>query len=1082
MLHLHHGNRLETLRERLAAITAAPLADVFAAERIVVQNPGMARWLAQGLAEAHGVAANLEFPLPASFVWDVFRGQFEHVPEQSAFAPEALTWRIHARLPRLLDHPAFAAPRRYLRDDDDGRKRLQLATRIAGLFDQYLIYRPELIFAWERGAEPADWQAILWRELIVELGPHHRAGLLRDLLERPCGLNADRLPARVCLFGITALAPVYLDILAAIAAHTEVHVFLLSPSFQWWGDQLSARDQARRRDAARQLGVAPESVGEATRDNRLLATLAAQCREFYKALTERAGDDSEHYAPPAALNLLGTLQLDLLFLQERGGADGEPRMPVDADDRSLQIHSCHGPIREVQVLHDRLLDLFERLPGLHARDIVVMAPEIGTYAPLIEAVFGGAPEARRIPFSIADLGATGHDEPLIQTFLALLQLPRDRLAVGSVLGWLNVPAFARRAGLPVESLPRIEQWLRDSGVRWGRDAAHRRRFGVDGEDTHTWAFGLRRLLLGYAMFGAEPADQLVAGVAPHPDIEGMEAAWLGQLIELIERLGRWTEALAVPATPGEWLSRLPRMLDDFFAFAPDENGAEQRLRAAFGDWAGQLELGGLLVDGQDHDPTGLSFGVVHAHLGTLIGDLTADHRFLNGAVTFCNMVPMRSIPFRVVCLLGMNDTDYPRRQPQLGFDRIAQKPRMGDRSRRDDDHTLFLEALLSARDCLYISYVGNDARDDSARNPSVLVAELIDTVERGFEGAGTQVQRHPLQPFSAGNYLAPHFSYAAEWLPKPATPAPLFPPTLRLDPVDAAATTLTLAELHAFFRDPAAQFLRERLEMRLFGEAELARDTEDFDIDALAAWHLRNRLLDERIDDAGAHLDLPLLRALGELPHGPFGALAAARIAAEAEEIAERVRPALHPARTRQVDITLADGTRLTGTLNHIGDDAMLRYQAGKLSARGRLAMWIDHLALNAIDDALNAPPVRATRLIGKDGDETYEAVDNARARLSELVAIYRAGRTQPLPLFPDSAFAYAGKNNTDEALAAAEAQWLGGDWVEAEGEKPVNAFVFRDRDPLHDGDAATGFATLAEAVFAPLRAAKQDKRRKARS
>ncbi|MCP5351829.1 MAG: exodeoxyribonuclease V subunit gamma [Chromatiales bacterium] len=1078
MLHLHHGNRLETLRERLATITATPLAEVFAAEQIVVQNPGMARWLAQGLAEAHGVAANLEFLLPASFVWEVFRGQFERVPEQSAFAAEALTWRIHARLPALLDHAAFAAPRRYLRDDDDGRKRLQLASRVAGLFDQYLIYRPDLIFAWERGAEADDWQAELWRELVGELGPHHRAGLLRDLRDRPGGLDIAKLPERVCLFGITALAPTYLDIFTAIAEHTEVHVFLLSPSFQWWGDLVAERDQARRRDAARQLGVAPESVGEATRDNRLLATLAAQGREFYKALTERAGDDSEHYAPPAALSLLGTLQLDLLFLQERGGADGEPRMPVDADDRSLQIHSCHGPIREVQVLHDRLLDLFERLPDLHARDIVVMAPEIGTYAPLIEAVFGGAPEARRIPFSIADLGATGHDEPLIQTFLALLQLPRDRLAVGSVLGWLNVPAFARRAGLPVESLPRIGQWLRDSGVRWGRDAAHRRRFGVDGEDTHTWAFGLRRLLLGYAMFGAEPADQLVAGVAPHPDIEGMEAAWLGQLIELIERLGRWAEALAVPATPGEWLKRLPRLLDDFFAFTPDEDDAEQRLRAAFGDWAGQLETGGLLIDGQDHDPTGLSFGVVHAHLGTLIGELTADHRFLNGAVTFCNMLPMRSIPFRVVCLLGMNDTDYPRRQPQLGFDRIAQKPRAGDRSRRDDDHTLFLEALLSARDCLYISYVGNDARDDSARNPSVLVAELIETIERGFELPGTLVRRHPLQPFSSANFRAPHGSYAAEWQPGNVTPAPLFASDLRLAPPDEPDEVLTLDELRAFFRNPAEHFLRERFGLRLFGDAAIADDSEAFDLGGLDAWRLRGRLLAARVDDADEHADLALLRALGELPHGPFGALAAARIEAEAEEIADRVRSALHGATEREVDLTLDDGTRLTGSLHHIGGDAMLRYQAGKLSARGRLAMWIDHLALNALADA----PVRATRLIGKDGDETYEAIDDARARLTDLVAIYRAGRTQPLPLFPDSAFAYASKDDTDEALAAAEAQWLGGDWVEAEGDKPVNAFVFRDRDPLRDGDAATGFAALAEAVFAPLRAAKQDKRRKARS
>ncbi|MCB1734628.1 MAG: exodeoxyribonuclease V subunit gamma [Gammaproteobacteria bacterium] len=1072
MLHLHHGNRLETLLDRLAEITAPPLADVFAAERIVVQNPGMSRWLAQGLAERHGIAANIDYTLPASFVWDTFRGQFEAVPEQSAFSPEALTWRIFAGLPALLDTPAFAELRRYLRDDGDGRKRLQLASRIAALFDQYLIYRADLILAWERGAEAGEWQAVLWRTLTAQLGRRHRAALLQELAQRPGGLDASALPERVCLFGITALAPSYLDVFRAIASHVEVHVFLLSPSFQWWADQLSERDLARRRDAARQLGVMDSAINAGTDGNPLLASLARQGREFLDALHEQVDSDNPHYAPPEQLNLLGTLQLDLLFMQHRGSNDGQARMPVAEDDASLQIHRCHSAIREVQVLHDHLLELFERLPGLHARDIVVMAPEIGRYAPLIDAVFGGVPEDRRIPWSIADISGNDGDEPLIRSFLALLQLPQDRHALGTVLNWLQVPAFARRCGLGDDALPRIEQWLRAAGVRWGRDGAHRAELGIVAEDTHSWAFGLRRLLLGYAV---NDDRTRIASVAPYPDIEGQEAVWLGNLAELIDRLGRWASELGKPATPAEWLQTLPRLLNAFFDFGTEDEGGEARIRSALHQWWEQLDAASL---GDASIP--LSNAVVHAHLRTALETQTASHRFLNGAVSFCNMVPMRSIPFRVVCLLGMNDTDYPRTQPQLSFDRIAAKPRKGDRSRRDDDRTLFLEALLSARDSLYISYIGNDARDDSPRNPSVLVSELLETVESGFELPRQPfVSRHPLQAFSTDNFHPPYFSYAGEWLPAPIAPTPLFPAGGEFTvPENHDDSAITLDALHAFFRDPVDHFLRESLGLRLFAEDVRPADAEDFTLDGLQSWTLRNDMLGQRIDAPDTHIDIALLRAQGQLPHGDFGSLAVAGIEAEAEALANVIRPTLKGAIERELDLSLPDGTRLTGRLKHIGRDAMVRFQAGKPNARGQLAMWIDHLALNALDDI----PSKTTRWIAQGSDESYVPVADAMTRLGELVRLYRAGRTRPLPLFPDCAAAYADKaHDPTSALIAAEQHWLGGEWVRAESERPANAFAFRDRDPLRDDSGEFGFEALALTVFKPIldaKAAKPGKRK----
>ncbi|GAB6044305.1 exodeoxyribonuclease V subunit gamma [Endothiovibrio diazotrophicus] len=1068
MLNLYHSNRLERLLDRLVALTGEPLGDPLADEMILVQNQGMARWLSQRLAERAGIAANLAFPLPASFVWQLFRDQLDEVPEHTGFDRDTLLWRVSGELPALLDRPGFEPLQRYLAVGDAALRRYQLARRIADLFDQYLVYRPDFIEAWERGEE-THWQAQLWRRL-VEVGgggePLHRARLLARFRDKSSSgaLDPARLPRRIFLFGHTALAPAYLEVLARVAAVTEVHLLVLNPSLNYWGDIADEKRQARLRALWRQHGRAAEaehlSVG-----NPLLASMGGQGREFLEQLHHYPCADEELFAPPDPATLLGVLQLDILFLQRRGG-DGEPVMPLAADDRSFQLHVAHSPMREVQILHDRLLDLFERLPGLTPREVVVMAPDIDVYAPLVEAVFGAAPAERFIPWSVADR-RQGAGQPVLQSLLALLELPRARFTASEVMALVESPAVMRRLRLDEGAVERIRTWVAEAGVRWGLDGAQRTALGLPGDEGNSWRFGLDRLLLGYAMPPADgAAAPLVGGYLPYPDVEGGEARHLGALAALIERLDRWRRRLALPASPEEWPGLLNALVDTFFAPDEEEAAALQTVREALDALRLHCRQAGY------REP--LELAVVREHLADALAQPGGHQRFLTGRVSFCNMVPMRSIPFRVVCLLGMNDRDYPRNQRPPGFDLMAAEPRLGDRSRREDDRYLFLEALLSAREVFYLSYVGHDIRDNALKVPSVLVSELLETVERGFAVVGggavrdQVVTEHPLQPFSP-RYFADDprlFSYAAEWLEGGEGTGPFLAEALP-EP-EASWREVDLERLIRFFRNPARFLLRERLGVALERAEDGLEDEETFALDALQGFGLKQGLLEGLIDGADPDALRAAALARGDLPPAPFGRLElddwSGRLGEWAEALrAQRAEP-LAPLEL----LFEGAGLRLTGWLRGVTGQGLLRYRPAKLKAEDRLALWIEHLALH-----LSAPSAvaRVSRFEAEDHAFVLGPVADPAALLEELLHLYAEGLREPLPLFPRTALRYVEqlqKKGEEAALKAAVEQWNGNEWSGGgEGANPYYDLAFRGRDPL---DAR--FVEVALRVIGPLLAA----------
>lgn len=867
VLHIHLSHRPERLLARAARHALAPLPgwDALAPRMWVVPSQGIAQWAQQSIAQHHGLCAGHDMRLPAQWLWQLYRSVLGHdaVPDEAPLDRGPLRWRLWRLLPTLATQPdaeRYAPLLAYLGDGDPNR-RAQLAWRIADLFDQYQIYRTNWLDDWAQGLDrlrdadgrarevPDDerWQPALWRLLRADVRAEgqrwfSRSELHAAFVQRARALSAPPgLPPRLTVFGLSAITPDVLQALRLCARWCDVAMFIVNPSLTDWFD----RDGARA-------------------GHPLLAAWGRQGRDFIAGLYQLAdappdGDPEvrlhEHFDDDAGADgdpahLLAQLQDDILH----GRAEGEASWPaVDPrHDGSLRMHICHTPLREVEVLHDQVLAALQRDPTLQPRDIAVYLPDVPTYAPFVHAVWGSVPvhDPRHLPYTVSDTGDP-EAQRLHDLVRALLRLDQARWHGSQVLDWLDVPALARAFDLQPDDLETVARWREHAGIRWGLDAEHKQQLGLaqptDADAARlTWRDGLQRLWLGYAI-GDD--DTVWADLAlPARGVAVLQAPLLDKLQALIDALDAWQRTLRQPAAASVWQQRLHGMLDSLLAPASD---AERRtvgdLRSALDRWAQHAQAAG-------DEP--IPAAVVADAWLALAAPAPGGQRFLAGAVTFATLMPMRSVPFRRVYLLGMHDGAYPRRDTLDAHDLMAAVPRPGDRLRRHEDHYLFLEAVLAAREHLGISWVGRSPVDDTPTEPSLLVAQLRTHLQRHWRLAGPApgaptsddallralTTQHAAQPFAHANFApqpptdatpplqAQRFSYAAQWLAAPVGPAGT-PPTFDRP---ALADLTMLADL---LHDPVRGWTQQRLRIRLpDDQRDTDLDTEPFEPDGLQRW------------------------------------------------------------------------------------------------------------------------------------------------------------------------------------------------------------------------------------------------------
>ncbi len=1134
-LQLHRAERADALVDALAAVVGDPLDDVMQAEVVSVPTRGVERWLSQRLSASlgassdrrDGVCANLEFPFPGKVVGDAVAAASGIERDADPWQPDRSVWPLLDVVDASLGEPWMADLAAHLgagnADPGPGRpaRRFTSVRHIADLYDRYGVHRPQMVCSWAAGQdldgagrplpERAQWQAELWRRLSRRLGTASPAERLDDACAR---LRADpalaELPRRLSIFGLTRLPASYLQVLRGLAAARDVHLFLLHPSPALWAriaGEITGRSGIMRRaaDTTAELAVSPllRSWGRDAREMQLVLTAGAA------GTSAAAYEHLDHHSRIETVTdtLLQRLQA---AVQADEAPPGEPLPGMDdtrpllaESDRSVQVHACHGRARQVEVVRNVILHLLADDESLEARDIIVMCPDIETYAPLIHATFGAG--------YAGDSGATGeqvepdvpadeHRPPDLRVRLAdrsirqtnpvlgvvaeLLQLADSRLTAAQVLDLAGRDPVRRRFRFDDDGLARLKEWAVAGGVRWGLDGDHRGDFGLPGLSANTWRTGLDRLLLGVTM--ADEDQRLFGGVVPLDDVESGSIDLAGRFAEFVDRLAAALDGLRHPQRLPEWISALGAAGDALTATSERDSWQTAQLRRLLDDLGGEATGGEATGAGDAATAeTTLALPEIRSLMADRLRGRPTRANFRTGHLTICTLVPMRSVPHRVVVLLGLDDGVFPRKAARDGDDLTVDDPYVGDRDSRSEDRQLLLDALMATTDRLVVTYTGRDERTNAPSAPAVPLGELLDVIDRTVRTSGGEparnrvVVRHPLQPFDARNFTVGTMLPDRPWSFDPVAldgARALTGPRVQRRPFLAgplpapAGDIVEVDRLVAFVQHPVKAFLRQRLGINVGNYFEKLADALPIDLDALEKWNVGQRLLDARLAGAPPAACAAAELARGVLPPGSFAGPILAELGPTVESLVSAAASVVAGGgepRSIDVRIRLPDGRALVGTVPVVSDTMLRSVTYSRLGPKHRLAAWVRFLCLAAArpEAQFTAVTLGRRRSDVRRGDVTIATLaafaadpatcrEVALAHLAGLIDLYDRGMREPLPLYCAASAAYAAAVNSGaEPDAAARKAW--------ESDK----FPKEDADPEHVVVLGAGcpYDTLAE-------------------
>lgn len=1040
-LHIHRAAHSDALAHGLADLLAQRGDDPFSWETVVVPQRGVERWLTQRLSHrlgtgargGDGVCAGVRFLNPRSLV-ALLTGTERDDPWQ----PDRLVWAVLDVLDSSLHEPWAAVVARHLgagmpEEEAELRRsrRYSVARRLARLLTAYADQRPGLLVDWQEGrasdgaggALPPDlaWQAELWRRVVARVveatgtpPPAERHAATVAALRSGGLALPDEVTARVSLFGHTRLTRTETELLDALATQREVHLWLPEPSADL-ADRLGpvVADGPVRR--------AQDRSAEQVR-HPLLASLGRDTRELERTLAGVRGSRARHERadadPPSTL--LGWLQADLRADRVPDEALRAGRR-VAPDDRSVQVHAAHGRGRQVDVLREVLVGLMADDPTLQPRDVIVMCPDVDAYAPLIQASFGlgadaggpavGAHPAHRLRVRLADRGLAVTN-PLLGVARQVIALAGGRAGASEVLDLVSAEPVRRRFGLSDADVERITGWVRSAGVRWGLDVEDHDRFGVGFVDGFTWRRGLDRVLLGVTM--AEQVDRCVGDVLPLDAVPSGEIDLAGRLAELVDRLEDTARRLRASGPAVEWMAALRDGVSAITSVP---------MRDAWMQTQFERELVQIADQGSGADTVQVSLPDVRALLEHRFRGRPTRSNFRTGNLTVCTMTPMRSVPHRVVCLLGLDDGAFPRVTTVDGDDVLKRAPVTGEHDPRSEDRQILLDALLATDQTLVITYSGASEHTDSARPPAVPVGELIDALDRTASAPVRDrvLVRHPLQPFSERNFtpeglgLGQPFSFdstALQGARARTERRPAAPLLARALPPPEGADEATVEELRAFWRNPAREFLRARDVAVRFEEDEVG-DAVPITLDGLEKWAIGDRLLAARGSGVDQESVLAAERLRGALPPGILGEQLLADIGGTAGQLWDKSARD-RPGAPTTIDVSLRiAGVDVTGVVRGVQagepDPVAVSLTYSSIRAGVLASAWLDVLLLAAATHrpargVVHARFGRSTRRVSLGPVD----VDLAHTQLGQLVRARTDGLLTPFPVPVATGLAWA--------------------------------------------------------------------------
>ncbi len=1041
-IHFHASNDQQALIEALAEVVRQPMQNALQPEHILVQHQGMMRWISLQLAKKNNIEANTRYLFPNELLDLAFSQVNADYDASKMMEADHLAWLLFEKLQMRKDDPAFQKLESYL-NEKNSLLMWQLAGQTAYLFNQYLCFRPELILQWEKPSlegkgEMFHWQQALWNSIPHSVRTRHKPYLWQSIVrqvEQLSPLN-HALPERLSIFGISSLTPLHVEVLKTLERFVEIHFFFLisSPHFTRFQKPVKEREGMEN-------------------ERHLFAKLCQYGCDFIQLLQERkilknlegnAGLGKKLFVEPTEYALLAELKNDM-FKPGVQLENNERKWTISNEDRSLQIHACHSRMREVEVLHDRLLGLLDQDPDLTPDDILVMSPQIGEYVPFIHAVFSSAVNGQRsdeasFPYSIADQGLEQSSQ-VISYLLQLLRLPASRFTVNEVLDLLESEAIRARFKLVLSDIALLRHWLNQVNVRWGINASFRNQLETPATYENTWQFGIDRILLGYAMPG--DGETLFAGILPFADIEGESASMFARFLEFFSKLqmlvGDDEGALSQKRTLPQWAEFLQNLLEDFFTDGEPWEEEWRFLEKFTENLRKTTELCEVSIK--------VGVEILTNQLETELERDLNSKGFLGYGTTFCSLQPMRSIPFKVIALLGMNDKAFPRANSPLSFDLMADNRLLGDHRMKEEDGYLFLETLLCCQKVFYISYLGFAVRDNAVLPPSSLVRELIHYLKQDYGLSENRfLTNHSLQAFAPRNFQAGQdlFSYSQlNW----KAASQLVPGNtgtdwrkkridfdIQLPEIETSCMETNLEELLSFFNAPAQYLLKRRLGCDLEGKEEFSEECEPFAMDPLRKYAVQSQQLETLLSNRNTNDLRSIIHAQGELPLSHAGERSWQKME---EETWQLVRPLHEFLRAEPLEPFVYDfqllGIHLKGTIENIYPEGLIRFRPARIKIKDRLRIWLEQLILQHCSaQCSNAV------LMGKNADKnklpeifTSLKIDAPKRYLEDLLKCYKEGRQRPYAFFPESAREYMKawiQGNREMARENARKKWYGQD------------------------------------------------------
>ncbi|MEG9531712.1 exodeoxyribonuclease V subunit gamma [Mannheimia indoligenes] len=1049
MFTLYQSNQISSLAEMLVKVQQVnPLEDPFEPETVLIQSQGMAQWLQMQIAEFNGIMGNCNFLYPTTFLWQQYRVLFPELPKENIFERHSMTWRIMRLLPNCLNQDEFKPLQRYLANQPNEEqyqlKLYQLSAKIAELFDQYLVYRPHWLVHWEEGnlqavenelkiaisAKNVDlnlisndikWQSQLWLQIIQDLQAgaddrvfttSHRAYLQQNYFEKLDNLTEAekaKLPKRIFIFGISAFSPLQLAVFKKLSEHCDIHIFFFNPSEKYWGD--SVEDKVWQKLALTHK-ISPKDLENllAEQSNKLLALWGKQGRDFLAQLMEFEPNTIDVFLEPEENSNLNKLKKQIFSSVNNATIDDL------TGDHSLQIHACHSPMREVEVLHNQLLNLFEKDKTLLPKDIIVMSPDINKYAPYIDAVFSrnkGSRDPRYIPFSLSDQSFTKID-PIINSFLQLLAMKESQFNAEDLFDLLEVGAIQSRFSFSAEDIHTLRVWAKNAGVRSGIDIQQ-----PHWQNYNSWENGLNRLLLGSSL---KEAHGIWENTLAFGDSYGLNAELVGRLASFISALLEWVKLIQSPQFLEQWHLAVKMLIADLYQ-ENAENAASILLLNTVND-----EI--LSLISATHFAEDLYIEILALLFNQQLNQHTQQLNFLVGRVNFATLLPMRAIPFKVVCLLGMDEADFPRQQQINSFDLMQYAPQKGDRAKRDDERYLFLEALLSAQNVFYISYIGQSQKDGKEMLPSILVSQLLDTISdyltpefKSMFGAEVEqilVRKQPLTVFSKKNFTHPRdYAYNAEWIINSNNSVQDF---LSESLSTEMVTDIEIENLIRFVQNPIKFFFVNVLGISFNTYDDTIDESEIFTMSGLDNYAILNELLSVKPEQQEQFFEQEQLK--GNLPASNFATTTKQDLIGKISDM--RATLADYLARESTI-LTLNHSIaidekvlQLNGNMPNLYSNEMVLWRVGGLRDKDKIEIWIYHLLLCAYF------PQKTVKFYYREGEQTgqlsFETLlpEDALAQLTVYVKDYLASLSQAQLVIYQGIEEYLkkGSENSEQALS----------------------------------------------------------------